>query len=256
MKTIFHLSDWHSLHDLFVKHLDWEIRQQKLEQPDLVVLTGDMLANFRPRLHDFGGFEEGMQRPHWERMIDYIDFVWPGVDIFAVRGNHDWCDYEISGSVKAFDKLEGQTYEWCGYKIHGFRGVAYWMGNWKDEYVEDRLKLICDLVPQDTDILITHGAPNGILDDTRDQTCVIHGEPLPCHHTHLYDPDARANPIPPRNIGSYSVRELIEKLPNLKLHLFGHIHEQGGNVQVRNLMGKDTIFSNAAGTLNKIVLRD
>jgi Icc-related predicted phosphoesterase len=238
MSLIYHLSDWHALGDTFASQLDFEIRHQKLGQPDLVVLSGDMIRNFRPSRHDYG-HEEELQLNHFVPMIDYIDFVWPGVDIFGLRGNHDWCNYEIPGSVKAFDKLEGQSYEWNSYKIHGFRGVGWFHGFWKDEYREDQLKMLCDLVPRDTNILITHNPPEGYLDDVRDVV------PVP------FDPDNGPQPplLVPRNIGSPAIRDLVEnQLPNLKVHLFGHVHEQGGKVQVRN----NKIFSNAACSLNVI----
>jgi Icc-related predicted phosphoesterase len=253
MTSIFHISDWH---EDFQRQLDREIRYQKLGTPDLVVITGDMIWNFAParsRIQGKDPYEERRQLVHYQILIDAVDAAWPGTDIFAVRGNHDWCDYGIEGSVKAFDVLEGQTYNWKGLKIHGFRGVPAY-GNWNDGYSETALEALCDLVPSDTDILITHVPPQGIIDDAYDAHCYICGNRVSkdgtCHQTHLYDPAYPPPIIVPRNLGSISVRNLVDRMPNLKAHFFGHVHECGGRVEVR---GK-TIFSNASCSLNTVVL--
>jgi hypothetical protein len=83
--------------------------------------------------------------------------------------------------------------------------------------------------------------------------------------------------IQPRHIGSFAIRELVDRLPNLKLHVFGHCHEQGGQVQSRTYAirqpvipfygsgakegicapdqkYRQVIFSNAAGCVNMIHL--
>jgi Icc-related predicted phosphoesterase len=255
MTTIYHISDWHNRGEGFQRRLDFEIRSQELSEPDLIVITGDMIHNFAParsRIQGKDPYEERRQIVHYQTLIDYIDFIWPGVDIFAVRGNHDWCDYGIEGSVKAFDNLEGCTYNWNGLKIHGFRGVPAYL-NWNDGYTEKALEALCDLVPKDTDILITHTPPLGILDDAYDAHCYICGNRVSsdgfCHKTHIFDPAYPPPVIAPRNLGSISVRYLVDRM-NLKAHFFGHIHECGGRVEVH---GKTT-FSNASCTLNKVVL--
>jgi len=260
MTTIFHLSDWHQRNDGFDQQLDFEIRSQQLGEPDLIIVTGDMLWNFAPaRSRQVGrdAYEERRQLVHYQHFIDRLEAVWPGVDIFAVRGNHDWCDYEIKGHVRAFDALEGGTYLWNGLKIYGFRGIPEHYGNWNDEYNKRALDALCDLVPGDTDILITHCPPEGILDDVHDSYCFICGNRLnkngTCIQTHIYDPAHPAPVIVPKNIGSSSVRALVEKLPKLKAHFFGHVHECGGRVETRNF-GHTVIFSNASCTLNKVVL--
>jgi Icc-related predicted phosphoesterase len=259
MTSIFHISDWHGRNEDFQRQLDREIRWQKLGTPDLVVITGDMIHNFAParsRIQGIDPYEERRQLVHYEILIDAVDATWPGTDIFAVRGNHDWCNYGIDGSVKAFDVLEGQTYIWKGLKVHGFRGVPAY-GPWNDGYSEVALQALCDLVPLDTDILITHCPPRGIMDDIYDAHCYTCGAPVDpkdglCHKTHIYNP-AITNPIQtviPRNLGSDAIERLVKKLPNLKAHFFGHVHEAGGRVEVRN--GK--IFSNASCSLNTVVL--
>ena len=59
-----------------------------------------------------------------------------------------------------------------------------------------------DLIPNDTDILITHGPPMGILDKTTQGL----------------------------DVGCEELTKKIKSL-NLKMHIFGHIHEAYGNLQ-------------------------
>jgi hypothetical protein len=63
------------------------------------------------------------------------------------------------------------------------------------------------LIPDDVDILITHGPAYGILDEVKDYA-----------NGKIY------------NTGSKSLKHAVSGLSKLKLHVFGHIHEQGGEV--------------------------
>jgi len=77
-----------------------------------------------------------------------------------------------------------------------------------------KLAAIWDLLPEDTDVLITHGPPAGILD------LCVHGE----------------------RVGCVDLLHRVKELKQLKLHVFGHIHESHG---VESLEG-DPIFVNAS----------
>lgn len=59
------------------------------------------------------------------------------------------------------------------------------------------------LIPNDTDILITHCPPYSGLDRTIDG----------------------------QHMGSRELLRRLEQLSNLKLHVFGHIHESFGNIE-------------------------
>jgi Icc-related predicted phosphoesterase len=63
-----------------------------------------------------------------------------------------------------------------------------------------------DLIPLNTDILITHGPPKGILDQVNNE----------------------------QNVGC---RDLLEKIKtlNLKIHVFGHIHEAYGTTKSQGI---------------------
>ena len=77
------------------------------------------------------------------------------------------------------------------------------------------IKAHWDLIPLDTQVLITHGPPHGILDDVR-------GE--------------RASQ------GCRDLLDAVKRLPELRLHVFGHLHLSGG---CRVIEGSAT-FVNAA----------
>jgi predicted phosphohydrolase len=71
-----------------------------------------------------------------------------------------------------------------------------------------------DLIPEDTDVLITHGPPYGILDEVvRD----------------------------PRPVGCRDLLHRVKDLPSIKVHAFGHIHEAYGQREIGG-----TLFLNAS----------
>lgn len=81
-----------------------------------------------------------------------------------------------------------------------------------------------DLIPADTELLITHGPPYGILDEVaRD----------------------------PRPVGCRDLLHKIKELRQLKVHVFGHIHEGYGQQEVNG-----TLFLNASVLDENYVLKN
>jgi Icc-related predicted phosphoesterase len=77
--------------------------------------------------------------------------------------------------------------------------------NWAFNVLESkRLRQLWEQIPKNTNILITHGPPYGIGDYT------IHGQ---------------------KRAGCLEMPDIINKLPDLKLHVFGHIHEGYGKYE-------------------------
>ena len=71
-------------------------------------------------------------------------------------------------------------------------------------------------IPDDTHVLITHGPPMGILDGVErfnGKLCEFEIE----------------------HVGCYDLRNRISQLKQLKLHVFGHIHEGYGKLQVGDI---------------------
>src|SRR5690606_27797878 len=99
-------------------------------------------------------------------------------------------------------------------------GVRFWGSPWQPEFFDwafnlprgEALAARWALVPEDTDVLITHGPPRGILDRT------VTGTPVGCD----------------------DLRAALDRLAP-RLHVFGHIHEAYGRVE-----GPRTTFVNAS----------
>lgn len=90
-------------------------------------------------------------------------------------------------------------------------GIRFYGSPWQPFYFNwafnimspDKLKEIWSKIPNDTDVLITHGPPYGIFDKNQDR--------IYCGCAHLKN------------------RVTSGELTQLKAHVFGHIHEQGGS---------------------------
>jgi len=79
-------------------------------------------------------------------------------------------------------------------------------------------------IPDDTDIIVTHGPPKGILDISEDRYHCI------------------------EFCGCSALKKRVLKMPNLKLMCFGHIHNNEDiiNAGVMKLSISDTAFSNGS----------
>ena len=126
--------------------------------------------------------------------------------IVLIAGNHDFLFQNDPLVAEQMCKDMGITYlcesgcEIAGFKIWGSPYVPR-IGDWAfgyDPYMEPR---IWKRIPEDTDILMTHGAPMGVLDSVTD-----------CWH-----------------IGSDGLlSEILTRQHVIKLHVFGHVHEGYG----------------------------
>ncbi len=183
------LSDTHNLH-------------AELDVPDGDVLlhAGDFTGHgSEAEVAAFGEFLADL--PHAEKVI--------------VAGNHDFL-FESDGA-RAKELLGDVTYlqdasaSVCGLTIWGSPWQP-WFHDWAFNLPRGAaLAEKWRLVPESIDILVTHGPPEGILDQTD------HG---------------------PR-VGCEALREALARI-RPRLHLFGHIHEDYGSAQ-----GDSTLSVNA-----------
>lgn len=178
---ILHLSDTHGLH-----------RQLKnLPEADIAVHSGDFTMA--------GSEAEAIDFMNWFCDLPYNHKIF-------ICGNHDECLYGAS-----IDGLDNNTHYLCnsGIIINGikFYGVPMFMS----DCVTDRQLRHYDNIPSDTDILITHSPPYGILD---------------------FDDNI--------NYGSEKLLMKINSI-NPRIHFFGHIHRDHGTTEIGS-----TIFSNGA----------
>jgi predicted phosphodiesterase len=207
----------------------------------VIVPDGDVLVHAGD--HSWLGTEE--------EMLDALGWIaeQPHNHKIVIAGNHDWgLDPERPPSFRGksltgkkatlleFMASSGITYiEDSGTVIEGkkFYGTPWqpYFHGWAFNFDRHPNKAMSQQwwtwgqIPDDTNVLITHTPPQGILDQTRDP-----------------GNDNRA--------GDWFLRKRISELKELELHVFGHIHEAYGRVDYQSV-GPDAIptyltFVNAA----------
>ncbi len=187
------ISDTHSYH-------------QRTEVPDgdILLHAGD-ITRFG-KLADVESFDRWLGTlPHKHKIV--------------ICGNHDFCFQEepakARSSLTSAIYLEDESVEIEGLKIYGSPWQP-WYGGWA--FNVERGPALAEKwarIPDDTQILITHGPPEGILDRT------FRGEVV-------------------------GDRELFDRVKVVKprLHVFGHIHEAAGRMEIDG-----TTFINASTKL-------
>jgi len=154
---------------------------------DFLILAGDILPNKEQRR-----FVEKQLKPWLEQV--------PAEHIVATWGNHDWLPfYGWSSNNLSWHLLVDEGIELKGLNFYclpwslPFREWA-WM------VPEKTLEKLYSAIPNNTDVLVTHTPPFGILDQNfRDKHC-----------------------------GSRSLLRELGRLNELKLVVCGHIHEARG----------------------------
>ena len=125
-----------------------------------------------------------------------------------IAGNHDMCMY----GAESIEGLANNVHYLCNSGITiddvQFYGIPMFMEDIIDGSFD---KMISD-IPDSTTVFITHQAPYGFCDEYNGRHC-----------------------------GDRGIREKIEKLPTLRLHLFGHQHEANSMI-----IHESVTFSNAA----------
>jgi Icc-related predicted phosphoesterase len=204
---IWHISDTHTYHDL-------------LKIPngiDMVIHSGDC-SNPRDPYNN---------EPEVRNFIDWYKEL-PIKHKIYVAGNHDTSIENKLVTIGDFGEagiiyLENDYITIEGIKIFGSPYTPNF-GNWS--FMRDRNKLERfwrDAIHDDTDIVITHGPPKGILDKSENRD----------HQIELCGDKSLFN-------------KLLEVQP--AYHLFGHIHNGGNiiNAGLQKLSVCDTFFSNGS----------
>jgi len=198
---ITHISDTHGKHLNFTHSIPTDT--------DVIVHSGDFLEYNLP--------EEAKSFFAWFRSI-------PGRHKILIGGNHDYLLDPENNLYEEMDLtgihfLTGQSIEIDGMTFYGDSQVLmkdYAYGSAFSYQDENEGETIWSKIPDNTQVLITHGPPFDILDK------VEH-----------YDKTKR--------LGCKALKKRIEDLTELKLHLFGHVHQARGNKLINGVQ-----FSNAA----------
>lgn len=133
----------------------------------------------------------------------------------AIAGNHDRAMAESPAPMAALFAGAGITYlRDSGCVIDG---VKFWGSPWQPAFCDwsfnikrGQLGDMWALIPSNTDVLITHGPPHGVLD-----ACPAMRPKLP-HNPPLI------------HVGCEQLREVVFGRVKPKVHIFGHIHEGYG----------------------------
>jgi len=138
---------------------------------------------------------------HWlqGQFRQWLDDV-PANAIVGIAGNHDFVedDDDLMRSLP-WTYLRDETAEIDGLVVHGSPWTPTF-GSWAFMRPDQELADHWATIPDDVELLLTHGPPRGFGDRTRS------GEAA----------------------GSETLARRVPELPNLRLGVFGHIHEEGG----------------------------
>jgi len=163
----------------------------ELEGGDLLIVAGDLTKSDTP--YEFNQFTD------WLRKQEYTKKIF-------IAGNHDTRLEKFNTAIQGYLCDSGTEFE--GLKIWGSPWTKTFPGmNPKCKAFtldsEQELAVKFNLIPEDTDILVTHTAPFGTMDDIY-------------YHDHFI------------HVGSGNLMVNLLRLSKLKLHVFGHIHESYG----------------------------
>lgn len=186
------LSDTHGKH-----------RQVDVPDADVLIFAGDLMTGGwgRSEVLDFGNWFSDL--PHKTKVL--------------VAGNHDrlfetnptWCIQCFSGNViylhDCYTVIDGK-------KFYG-SPVQPWFHDWAFNVPRGpAIKEYWDRIPDDTDVLITHGPPLGLLDKV---VSSLH---------YLYDEY--------EHLGCEELRYAVERI-RPDHHIFGHIHGGYGYARLK-----------------------
>jgi Icc-related predicted phosphoesterase len=177
---------------------DTHSRHKKINLPggDIVIHAGDCSCS--------GELEEVLEFLDWFKEQKYSHRL-------LIAGNHDFIFELIPEQMEEECKKRNITLlNDSGCEIEGIKIWGSPIQPWFCDYAFNRhrgsdIKKHWDLIPADTEILITHGPPHGIRDEV-----------MKCTHVGCED--------------------LLNKImqTRVKLHVFGHIHEAAGYITLDN----------------------
>lgn len=214
--NICHISDTHGFHD----RIDWSKMEIPLEEIDVLIHSGDFT--------NYGNHLDVISFTNWFKRI-------PVKNKILIAGNHDrsfdvkyskeysgdtgiepvWLTKLMESHKDSFHYLEDSCVTIDGYKFFGSPHTPWFYGQrwaFNIQRGED-MKQHWAKIPDDVDVVITHGPPAGFLDCTNSNEFV----------------------------GCEDLLNRIKSLPKLKAVCFGHIHESYGLI-IRNYV----IYSNAS----------
>jgi Icc-related predicted phosphoesterase len=181
-----------------------------LPEGDILVHSGDITM--------MGDLTELHGAAHWmaEQPFEYI---------IAIAGNHDWC-FQNDNRYEARKIMVGEGLTYLEDSSVEYKGLKFWgspdtreFNNWAFNRNSDELKKKWNTIPDDTNVVVTHGPPFGIGDRVRA------GDYVGCKHL---------------------LKTLRDRLKDVKLHTCGHIHEGYGQRRGVGASGQTVTLVNAS----------
>lgn len=198
------ISDTHSKHHLLTTYKSLRKNNQPIDLPggDLLIHAGDFMNGG----YDFTEADEFFK---WFDEIDNYDTK------VLISGNHDRrMEYDsefMEGHLTGYKTIEYLKDDWLGIYNDGANGdfpednVRIYGSPWQPEFYNwafnlprngEEMKARWDAIPENTDILVTHGPPFGYLDIPGGQSI---------------------------RVGCEMLRHRVDEI-RPKIHVFGHIH--------------------------------
>jgi Icc-related predicted phosphoesterase len=182
------------LSDTHGQHNSKKLNKWFTENPsDILIFAGDMQRNH---------YDDGKDFLLWLNNLPYTYKV-------MTFGNHDCNAQDIIIESKKYKNLFVLNHESINIEGINFFGSPYSLPflNWWFMQTEWELEKLYEQIPDNTNILFTHGCPFNILDKTKDGILT----------------------------GSKSLLNRIDELKNLKYCIFGHLHENYGRIKIGNI---------------------
>lgn len=181
---IWTFSDTHTYHN-----------QLNIPEADIVIFSGDESNNSNPYLNEV----EARKFFEWYKVLPFKHKIY-------IPGNHSTA---VSNKLIRREEypeliwLEHETANVEGIKIFGSPYTPAYGKSWAYMRKRNQMKVVWDTLPNDIQILITHGPPKGILDLTRDLD---------------------------NNLVQAGCKSLFNKVLEIEpaVHIFGHLHDESG----------------------------
>lgn len=192
---------------------------EKLIDADVIVHSGDVCG-------DVDSERDAKDFLTWFSNLDYKHKIF-------VPGNHDFFfENLVVDSLLRKDLIPNNIHLLLGDSIE-IEGVKFYgspylnlFNDWAFHLENTELHAHWEQIPDDVEVLVTHTPKYSVLDMQRVQYRI-------------------------NNAGCKCLQYRIEQLPNLKAHLFGHIHEANGIVEREGVT-----YSNAATKLHVLKIHE
>lgn len=195
------ISDTHLQHDFI------------LPEGDILIHAGDLTFQ--------GNVPEISMAAQWLRSIyDSKRFK----HIIVVPGNHDWLAEKNPGLMRMLMEDAGCIY--LDHRPTEVMGLRFFGSGYTPRFFDwalnvdrgPKLAALWEQIPEDTQVLVTHGPPAGVLDTVRRPR----GE-----RDNMNFSSVSKDQLRDAHVGCDDLANRTKRLKDLKLHVFGHVHAPG-----------------------------